>query len=257
MSTAVAYRSIAANLDRSLKTIESKPDVRREVAYFRAQIGSIKSVDDLMRNKRVYSFVMNAFGLGDMAYAKAFMRKVLEQGIDEPSSLANRLPDPRYRELVTALNFARYGSAATAFERAQASVVERSLRQSLEAATGQESEGARMALYFARRAPSLKSVYGLLADKTLLQVTLTALQLPDTFSLQSIERQADQLSRRLELSDFADQKSLGRFLDKFTVLWDVRHPPPQSANPILTTTQTALIQVDLLSRVQQLKLGGR
>jgi hypothetical protein len=42
---------------------------------------------------------VEAFGLGDMAYAKAFMRKVLAGGVKDSDSFANKLTDPRYREL--------------------------------------------------------------------------------------------------------------------------------------------------------------
>ena len=36
----------------------------------------MKSIDDFMKDTRLYNYAMKAFGLDDMAYAKAFMRKV-------------------------------------------------------------------------------------------------------------------------------------------------------------------------------------
>lgn len=260
LSTATVYRTISSNLDRSLSTISNKPEVQREIAYYKSKIGSIKSIDDFMGDTRLYNFVMKAFGLGDMAYAKAFVRKVLEGGIDDSDSLANKLTDLRYRDLVTTFNFARYGDATTVFDRAQQGVIDKSIRQNLEETTGKDSEGARMALYFSRKAPSLTSVYGILADKALLQVTLTKLQLPDSFSLLSLDKQAEILSSKINLADFKDSTKLDKFVNTFTILWDIKNPPAQTTTPITNILPSygsaGTIGLDLLSSLQRLRLGG-
>lgn len=260
LPASTVYKSISSNIDRSISVIKAKPEMRREVEYYQQHIASVKSVNDLMADNRLYSFVMKSFGLEDMAYAKAFMRRILEGGVDDQKSLANRLADNRYRDLASTFNFASYGTATTSFERTQSGTVDRYLRQALEESAGRDNEGARMALYFSRKAPSIKSMYGILADKALLKVVLTQLQLPDTFSLMSIERQADVLSSKINLSDFTDSTKLAKFLDKFTVSWDIRNGT-SSAQPSLLLAgvdrATSNISVDLLSRLQQLRLGGR
>ena len=49
---------------------------------------------------------MKSFGLEDMAYAKAFIRKVLESDLTDSGSFANRLSDHRYREFAAVYGFA-------------------------------------------------------------------------------------------------------------------------------------------------------
>lgn len=261
MQTASAvYKSIASNIDRSIATVQSKPEMRREIEYYEQHIGGVKSVGDLIANGRLYAFVMKSFGLEDMAYAKAYIRKVLEGGVDDRNSLANRLADNRYRELTSTFNFARYGTATTSFERTQSGVVNRYLRQNLEESVGRDNEGARMALYFSRRAPTITSVYGILADRAVLQVVLTRLQLPDTFSLMSLERQADVLSGKLNLSDFNDPNKLSRFLEGFTINWDIRNRVSGDGPATFIAGRglgAANVSLDLLTRIQQLRLGGR
>jgi hypothetical protein len=44
----------------------------------------VKSVDDLLKNDRLYQYAMKAHGLEDMTYAKAFMKKVLESDLSDP-----------------------------------------------------------------------------------------------------------------------------------------------------------------------------
>jgi hypothetical protein len=110
---------------------------------------------------------MKAYGLGDMTYAKGFVRKVLEGGVTDGDSLANRLSDSRYKDFATAFNFARYGANATTFAAATTGATEAYIRQAMETKAGDQNDGVRLALYFARKAPSITSAYGILADKAL------------------------------------------------------------------------------------------
>ena len=91
-----------------------------------------------------------------MTYAKAFMRKVLTEGIDKRDSFANRLADTRYREFVETFNFARYGDDHDrSSTRTRQGTVDRYVRQTLEEDAGAQNEGVRLALYFERKAPSI------------------------------------------------------------------------------------------------------
>src|SRR5690625_4350873 len=125
LTTSVAYRQIMANMDRSLERIGNMPQTGRETQYYRENIEKIRSIDDFMADKRIYSYALTAFGLGEMSYAKAFIRKVLEEGIDQSDSLANRLADRRYRDFATAFNFARHGEVTTTFGRTREDTVQR------------------------------------------------------------------------------------------------------------------------------------
>ncbi|HEU0063029.1 MAG TPA: DUF1217 domain-containing protein, partial [Hyphomicrobiaceae bacterium] len=110
MSTTISsYQLVAADLPRALATTRAKPTVAREAEYYLAHIEQVKSIDDLLGDQRLFAFAMKAFGLEDMTYAKAFMRKALSEGIDKSDSFANTLADSRYREFVETFNFARYG----------------------------------------------------------------------------------------------------------------------------------------------------
>ena len=123
--TFTSYRLIATDLTASLKRKAVEPTVARETAYYEANIGKVKSVDDLLGDQRLYAYAMKAYGLEEMTYAKAFMRKVLEEGAASSASFANRLADDRYTAFARAFSFgqglsatgvdpAAFGKAATA-----------------------------------------------------------------------------------------------------------------------------------------------
>lgn len=105
VSTYFSYNYITRNLEQSLTRVEQQPDVAREAAYYKANIGKVKTVDNFMKDYRLYHYAMKAFGLEDMAYAKAFMKKVLESDLSDSKSFVNQLVDKRYREFAAAFSF--------------------------------------------------------------------------------------------------------------------------------------------------------
>jgi hypothetical protein len=258
LTTFASYQQIAGNLPRSLQVTAAKPQVARETAYYLANIGKVKSIDDLLANDRLFTFAMKAFGLGDMAYAKAFMRKVLEGGTDDSSSFANKLTDPRYKDFAAVFNFVRYGPATTAFDTSQQGAVDRYLRQTLEEDAGAQDEGVRLALYFQRKAPDITSPFGLLADPALVKFTQTALNIPAASSAMDIDKQAELIKQRLDIKDLQDPAKLQKLIQRFTALWDIQNQPATPSGPALLFSQPveAGIGQDLLASLQKLRLGG-
>lgn len=259
LSTPLAYNLIAGNLERSLATVARKPQVARETEYYLANIGDVKSVDDLLADRRLYNYAMKAFGLEEMAYAKAFVKKVLTEGVDSTRAFANQLSDGRYRELAQVFNFARFGETTTASEQTRQGTVDRYLRQTLEVEAGQQNEGARLALYFERKASSITSPYDILGDAALLKVVQTALGLPIQMSLADIDLQAKMITSRLKLADFSDPAKVKSFLNRFVSLHELQNPSSAATAPSILIGQTGGFGIgsNVLAALQNLKLGGR
>lgn len=83
ISTYLSYQSYAADLPKTLAPVASEAQISRDAQYYRDNIGKVTSVDDFIGNTRLFSFAMKAYGLEDMTYAKAFMRKVLESDVND------------------------------------------------------------------------------------------------------------------------------------------------------------------------------
>src|SRR5690606_14241580 len=116
----------------------------------------------------LYNYAMKAFGLEDMAYAKAFVRKILTEGVKSDDAMANQLTDKRYKEFATTFDFEGKGDKATESTDAQQGVMDKYLRQTLETEAGSQNEGVRLALYFERKASTITNAYEILGDKALL-----------------------------------------------------------------------------------------
>lgn len=259
LGTVARYQQITRNIEKSIGTISQRPEVKRESDYFLANIRTVKSADEFLKNDRLYKFAMTAFGLKDMIYGKAFMRKVLTEGVDGSRSFALQLADPRFRDFADAFNFARYGATATAFDRAQQGTVDRYLRIQLEADAGQNDEGVKLALYFQRKAPDVESVYGLMGDPALYKVVQTALGLPAVYSNTDVDKQAAFLRSRIGVQDFSDPVKLDNFLTRFTARWQAANAAPGQSIPQIGVSRPTLATFDnsLLLSMQLLRGSGR
>lgn len=257
LTTSMAYRTIAATLPRRLELTSKDPQVAREATHYLSRIGDIKTIDEFVGSGRVFSFAMQAFGLKDMTYARAFMRKVLEGGIDSRDAFAMQLADPRYRDFAGTFNFARYGTAATAFARTQQGTVDRYVQQVFEERAGQDNEGVRLALYFQRKAPQVKSLVGILADPALLKVAQTAFGLPASMSLLSLEKQTQLLAQNFDVAQLQDQERLTRLLERFTGQWEIAQVAAKvgPTDALVLGGRASGLDTELLARIQSLKVG--
>ena len=416
--TLTSYRLIAKDLPTSLKRKAAEPAVARETAYYEAHIGNVKSVDDLLGDQRLYAYAMKAYGLEDMTYAKAFMRKVLTEGVASATSFANRLADDRYVAFAKAFSFpatasaagtdaAGFGAAAVAAtvsadaalpdatdfsgEREARFVIESRidaatvksvtitlnagtlagsaqdlakvtreeiaaainaqvaatgeaglkgkvqvgigvdkalffettaffslgddaapggsganadvnvyaggtgrtlairnvplsgaervavdvgfgtalgpdamtrivtdayLRQTLEADAGNEDTGVRLALYFARKAPTLTSAYDILGDAALSQVANTVSGLPATSGAatsEALARRASLIAAKVDIASFKDPAKVEAFVRRFAAIWDAQNNT-QTA-PVLALFASGGIDAETLTNLQASRAG--
>lgn len=105
VSTYLSYDLVNRDLSASLKRVSNQSAVKREADYYEANIGKVSTVDEFMDDYRLYAYAMKAYGLEDMTYAKAFMKKILDSDLSDDNSFANKLADSRYRDFATAFNF--------------------------------------------------------------------------------------------------------------------------------------------------------
>jgi hypothetical protein len=259
LSATVNYRLLTENMTKTLERTAAKPDVARLTERYLEKVGQIKSIDAFLANDEVFTYAMKAHGLSDMTYAKAFMRKALEEGTDKSEAFVNKLVDKRYKEFVETFNFVRFGTATTSFERTQQGTVDKYLRQTVEEDAGAQDEGVRLALYFQRKAPSVTNVYGLLGDPALLKVTQTVLGLSEATGAMDIDKQAALIGKRLKVEDLKDPQKLDKLLNRFTSLWEVQKgitAGPGSATLALFGGAQIGINSSILASLQNLRLGG-
>ena len=200
-STLASFNTVNNNLRASLKRTAGDPVVSREAQYFRDNIGKVTSVDDFLKDYRLFSYAMKAYGLEDMTYAKAFMKKVLESDLSDSSSFANKLQDSRYKDFAAAFNFGTDGSVKTtgfdgqspAQEDATIGLYAQSVQDKL---TGVDTETA----YYKSAIGDVTSVGDLLANTRLMDYALKSNGIDPAYA------SADTI-RKVLTSDLSDPSS--------------------------------------------------
>lgn len=258
LSTVASYKLLTQNIDKSLERVRAAPEVQRESDYYMATISKIKTIEDFLANDRVFAYAMKAFGLKDMIYAKAFVKKVLTDGIDSANSFTNQLTDPRFKELATAFNFKSLGTTTTIFERTQKGVVDKYLQVQLEEQAGSSNEGVRLALYFRRKASEITTAYSILGDPALYKVAQVALGLTPSSNANNLDMQAEIIKNKIDLENLDDPAVLNKFLTRFTTLWEVKNGTAAATAPALTIFQgvQSLTSMETLTKIQSLRFKG-
>lgn len=98
-------------LDRQQAAFASSATVQRATDYFRANIGRATSAEVLTGDRRLLEVALGAFGLEDDITARAFIRKVLEEGTTREGALSSRLGDKRYAGLARAFGYGDPGTS--------------------------------------------------------------------------------------------------------------------------------------------------
>jgi hypothetical protein len=263
LSTIADYTRLTKDMGKSMTQVATQPDVSRETDYFLKNIGNVKTIDDFLKDTRLFTYAMKAYGLSDMTYAKAFMRKVLTEGVATSTTFANKLADSRYREFATVFNFAANGANATQTTQATTGTATQYVTQTLEQNAGDQNEGLRLALYFTRKASSITNAFQILADPALTQVVQTALGLPATISAGDIDAQAQMITNKITLTDFQDPTKVTKFVQRFAALWDANQAGTDSngnpTNPALIliggASSISGMDTDILTKLQSIRLG--
>jgi Protein of unknown function (DUF1217) len=224
----------------------SDADVAQRSAYFAAKINAVKSATDIASDPVLADIARTALGLPATSAAKSIDEQAQEIGkkLD-----VTTLRDPR--KLGQFLD--KFKSAATDFRSA---TVKAYVQQTLETDAGEENQGVRLALYFRRKAPTVKSAYDFLADPALAQVIRTALGLPAEAAKSNVDSQARLIERKINLSDLKDPAKLEQLIKRFTIRWDAKNDTAAAPATAVLSGGSSGLNSDVLLRLQNIRLGA-
>jgi hypothetical protein len=260
ISTSTRYQIVNKDLARTKSLIEKEPATKREIEYYQANIKNVKTIDEFIKNDRLFKFAMKAYGLEDMAYAKGLFKKMLQEGITSTTSMANKMSNPLYKEFAKAFDFKGKGAEATSAASATTEAVQKYVQMALEKKEGEQNQGVQIAMYFKRKASSVTTTMGILADKALLKFVQTTFGIPETASKADLDIQVRNLEKHLNVKDLQDPKKVDKLIQRFSAMWDVKNASTTQMAPVLTLFDQSSVQegfsVDLMMSITKLRLGG-
>ncbi|WP_341988593.1 DUF1217 domain-containing protein [Azorhizobium sp. AG788] len=253
-STYATYSYMAKNSEKVLAQEAADPINARETAYYKANIEKVKTVDDFVNNYQLFNYAMKAYGLSDMAYAKAYMKKVLNSDVNSSTSFVNKLSDDKFKSF--AKQFAYLKNGTLPYSTDITTVVNKFTQQTMEENAGADDQGVQLALYFKRNASTTTSAYSLLGDAALWQVMKTVYGFPDEMANADIATQKKAVDAKFNVKDLQDPEKVDKLLKRFTVMWDVQNNT--SSDPVLQLfdTSNSYVSTGVSSSLLDLKYGG-
>lgn len=213
--------------------LAADPVTRRDEAYFRARIGSVKTAEDLVSDRRLLKVALEAFGLGADLNSRYFIRKVLADGTEDKTDLANRLADKQYLALSRAFGFGTADGPRTGEAGFADTILNAWRNKTFQAAVGDRSNALRLALNAEESLPAIATAdvsdntkwYRILGSAPLREVFVTAFGLPRAFSSQGLDQQLATMKQRSDqvfggdsVGQFADPDRLSALLRRYIVL---------------------------------------
>lgn len=195
----LGWQFLKTTLQRQQQTFNDSAVTQRETKYFSENISTVNTAEELVADRRLLSFTLDAFGLQDDINNKFFITKILKEGTIKQDSLANKLSDERYRSLARAFAFDSALGPRTQRGSFISEIVSQYQRNRFQFLIGKSDEVFRLALNFetgieeiARSKSSPNSMwFRLMGTPPLRTVLETALALPKGFGQLDIDRQLD------------------------------------------------------------------
>ncbi|WP_334129909.1 DUF1217 domain-containing protein [Sneathiella sp.] len=230
------YKLANSLKDSHMKAFEAQPSVTRDMTTFREKIGEVRSVDDLMKNRTLLTMVLSAFQLESEIDKPAMVRKILTEDPADKKSLVNRLVEPRWTKLATALQGLKSDPEFFQKEANINAILAGYRTNEFEKYEGEKADGVREALYFKRMAGGVETLSQIMADKTLMHVVRVGLGLPESFQSLEYAQQRDRLEKQINIEDFKDPEKIEKMIQRFLIYTEINNTDA-TANPILSLFQ--------------------
>lgn len=222
-SSLLQWRLLSRTEERQKAMMMADPVNSADTAYARSKLPQVGSVDELMSDRRVYTYVMRAFGLEDQVNSQALVRKVLESDLSDTASVANRMGDQRFRELAGAFNFGP-NSAKTGTSFAD-QIGDRYVTALFEQEIGQRNKALEMMLGFSRQLPTKTSWAAVMDDPDMAEVVRTVYGLSEPIGPADAKSQAEALENTIPFAEMKLAPTLAVFRNNFLDVWDYNGNP--------------------------------
>ena len=237
-SSLLWYKLSSALKDTHMKAFEAQPTVTRDINTFKEKISEIKSVDDLMKDRTVLKMVLSAFQLESEIDKPAMIRKILTESPTDKESLVNKLAEPRWTQLASAMYGLNINPSFFKHEENVDMILAGYKTNEFEKFEGENADGVREALYFKRMAGGVEKLSQVMADKTLMHVVRVSLGLPESFQSLEYSQQRDRLAKQFDVEDLQDPVKLEKIIQRFLIYTELNNSDPANS-PILSLFQPA------------------
>ncbi len=234
------WNYLKATMSRQMEVFDRSPDIQRDVEYLKENLKNDMSLDDFMADNRLLRISLSVHGLGEEAYKKAFVRKILEEGGYSQDAFAVRLNNPQYLDFTKMFDFS---SGTLSRINTMDEIVQQYKDEMFEQELGNVDDNMRLALNFEREIINIpKGIssekagwYKVMGSLPLRRVMETALNLPPQLSQIDLEQQVGIFADRAEkllgiesIQDFTKPEVVEKAIQRFFLNDQLRSGPSTS-----------------------------
>lgn len=221
MAPGLALTLVQRERDKFEASVEKDPLSQREIAAFRDRIGDVKSVDDLMKDHEVYTFVMKSFGMESQIYAKAMNKQILSSDPEDKKSLVNRMTNADIKTLNATMGFLPDGTAKPgqfSDPKWVDGLVERYVDQRIVDSQRDNNPIVGEALSFMKDVSTLTNWYKVLSNPGAFNVMRVALGFPESIKGADVDAQKKMFERKMDIEELKDPKVVDSLVRKYVAI---------------------------------------
>lgn len=201
------YKLLQKSLARQTAAFERSPVLQRNIAYFEENVAKAKTPEDLVRDRKLLTVALGAFGLGDEIDRRAYVRKALESDTADNRSFVRRIADARYLEFAKAFGYGDLTKGSNVeLDSFKKDIVARYKQLEFERAVGGVDGDIRLAMNFRREAAKIAAgenvdkigVLQALGQRPVREFLTAALGVPQAASRLDVDKQQEFIKRGLE-----------------------------------------------------------
>ncbi len=200
------WRFLQRTMESQQTAFQESAPVKRDTDYFREKIGSIKTAEDLVADRRLLSVALGAYGLDDDINNKYFIERVLGDGIASDDALSNRLSDKRYFAFSLAFGLGNDAVPRTGLTFFADDIIARYEQKQFALSVGDQDEDMRLALnvegalkdIVANNTSENAQWFSVLGNAPLRKVIETALGLPSSIGRIDLDQQLTSFKDRAQ-----------------------------------------------------------
>lgn len=218
-------------------SFNAAPQNKRDEDYFREKIGSIKTAEALVNDRRLLKVALGAFGLDNDINNKFFIQKVLQDGTLKAGALSSKLADKQYEKFSAAFGFGDFPIPNTVMSDFPNKMINAYRTRQFESAVGSQNNDLRLAMNIERELPAIagrttssenSKWYAIMGNTALRSVFQTALGLPSNTATLDIDQQLGIFKSRAKsqfgsesVTQFTNPAAMDSLIKKFLIRSEV------------------------------------
>ncbi len=220
------------------KWVNTNPQVKADIAYFKTQAPKLTSADALMKDYRSLKVVLGAFNVSDLLTSPALTKQLLTQDPTSSSSTVRKIGNPSYQIFANA--FSQFKNNPLGDSGGVTSIVNSYAENNFEAAQNTQTPGMQNALTFTRTASQFKTITALMTSTSALPVVVAQTGITFvTYGNMSYDQQVSFLTKNVKLTDFQNPAKVTKMAENYLIK-AVQSPTDWAATTADTNTVLSL-----------------